>query len=295
MVDRLKVEGEKIILTTDEGVCIERPASELAEMFRRKLLPPLNGRALPDGIKFVEWREPYLLIVHQLPWQVRRMRWIADDSPADYGPRTKYRTVRLSMPYAITFAMFYQSSKGLGLTGSNELYFKNSPLESKEDRVGFPALLNVSRIPSGKRQRAWICTQYLSCKPKMSWTEQLTALLEHTWNGGFNRSSEHHEGASWYGISVREKIHPDLSPIEKWEEATKKDEAFGVSVPWKDAGQTVGELIECMFQEQGKRQMAAPWPVSPRSRQPKAANLVSQFLNFTQRRSARSARLRKAK
>lgn len=294
MADKLQIQNEKVVLTTDEGLRIERPAADIAEMFRRELLPPLNGSALPDGVKFVEWREPFLLIVHQLPWQVRRLRWIDNNSPAEYGPGTTYRNVRLSVPYAITFAVFCHRGGRLYLTDANEMYFRNSPLTSKNDRLGFPALLNISRIPTGKRERAWICTQYLHRGPQMSWTQQLTSLLDHTWNGGFNRSSEHHEGSSWYGYSLN--VHPNLHPVEKWEEATAQDEAFGVSVPWKEVPHTVGELIDGILDEQ----RTAPTSAMSRFVAPQAsAGIVTRFINFAQKctpkRKSRSTKKTKSK
>jgi hypothetical protein len=275
MSDQLIIQNGKVLLTTEEGQRIERPESQLTEMLCREILPPLNGTAFPDGIKFVEWREPFLLVVHQLPPHVRLVRWIAADSPRQYGPGTKYRKVRLSIPYAITFAMYCQRGEGLFLAGNNELYFRNEPLRSKNDRLGYPALLNISRIPAAKRQRAWICTQFLRCTPDLDWTAQLRALLDHTWNGGFNLSSENHEGASWYTDS--KGIHPSLHPVEKWEKATTANEAFALTVPWKPAPLAVGELIENLFEE-NQHGMADWLGRLLRSNKPKG--IVSRFLNF---------------
>src|SRR5207302_4525459 len=96
---QLSIQNGKVMLTTDEGQQVERPEAQLVEMLRREILPPLNGTALPDGVKFLEWREPFMLLVHQLPPHVRQFRWIANDSPSRFGPGTKYRKVRLSIPY----------------------------------------------------------------------------------------------------------------------------------------------------------------------------------------------------
>lgn len=297
MADQLVIENEKAVLTTDEGAKIERPAGDITEMFRKELLPPLNGSAYPDGLKFLEWRDPFLLAVHQRPWQVLSLRWIANDSPAEFGPDVTYRRVRVSVPYSITFAMFFCRGGQLQLTDANELYFRNAPLTSKEDRLGFPGVYNISRIAVPKREKAWICTQYLRREPGMSWTQQLSALLDHTWNGGFNRSSEHHEGASWYQLS--EGIHADLHPVESWEKATAENEAFGVSVDWKEAPMNVGELMDCMLEEQCAGAMAALEHEMPTT---KPAGIVSRFMNFAQRgsgkekgMSARAKRMSKLK
>jgi hypothetical protein len=240
-------------------------------MLRDEFVPPLGATALPDGVKFWEWRPPLLLVVHQLPPHVRQFRWIAPDSPAQFGPGTVYRKVRLSIPYAVTFALYVVQNGRPFLAGNNELYFRNEPLRCRADRLGFPALLNVSRLVTPKRERTWVCTQYLQWRPEMDWTGQLQALLEHTWNGGFNLSSEHHEGASWYGAS--KGVHPDLHPVERWEQASAANDAFALGVPWKPAPLSVAEVMECLFEEHGQN---ARGP----AKRKKPPGLASRFMTY---------------
>lgn len=273
MSDRLLLEQGKATITTEEGRTIERTETQFLDMLRKELLPPTNGVALPDGLKFAEWRPPHLLVVHQYPWHVRQFRWIANDSPKRFGPGTTYRKVRLSIPYTITFALFTEHGGKLCITGSNELYFRNEPLRAKSDKLCFPALLNISRISTAKRQRTWICTQYLRHPKAGDWTAQLSALLDHTWNGGFNLSSEHHEGASWYGES--KGIHPALHPVEKWEEASAADEAFALRVNWKPCPMTVGELIDCILEECRGGQ-----PALAAAAAAKGSNIIGRFINY---------------
>lgn len=275
MADTLTIRGGKLMLATDEGRQIELPEEQLVDMLRSEIEAPINGAALPDGIKFMQWRAPFLMVVHQFSAHVRRLRWIADDSPVPYGPGTKFDIRRISLPYAITFATFFQRGNQLSIMGANELYFRNEPLKFKTDRVCYPALLNVSRIEAPKRLRSWICTQYLRCEPNQDWTAQLGALLDHTFNGGFNRSSEHHEGASWYGES--QGIHPDLHPIARWEQASHDNDAFALSVPWKPCPLNVGELMDAMLDECAKSMAGHTGRLSASK---KPAGLVARFMNF---------------
>ena len=274
MADRLLLEGGKLTLTTEEGRCIERPEADLDTMYREELLAPLDGEALPDGVKFADWRNPFLLVVHQMPPHVRQLQWIAEDSPQDYGPGTKYRRVRLSLPYAVTFALYVKHGPRLHLTGANELYFRNEPLRHKNDRLGYPALLNISCIQAPGRIRCWICTQHMPRSRESAWPQQLQRLIEHTWYGGFNRSSERHEGQSTYGYS--EGIHPALHPVEKWQEAST-DDAFALKVPWREVPLCVGELMDCLFRE------AAAGLVDLRRRGDSGAGIVTRVLGFVQR------------
>lgn len=280
MPDQLVLQNGNATLTTQEGQEYKLSEEKLVEMIRQDVQPPIDGVALPDGVKFFKWQRPFLCVVHQLPAHVRQLRWIAADSPVPYGPGTKYEARRLSLPYAITFATFCQAGNSLSLMGYDELYFRNEPLKSKYDLVGFPALLNVSRIDIPGRSRAWICTQYLrhQVEGRKQWDAQLAALIEHTWNGAFNLSSEHHEGRSWYGES--KKVHPELHPVEKWEKASAKNDAFALSVPWKPLPMNVDQLMSAMLDEAasgtGRRSLR-------RGRNnKKSISLVSRFLTFAQ-------------
>lgn len=140
---------------------------------------------------------------------------------------------------------------------------------AKTDTLGFPAVLNISRIKTPKRSRSWICTQHLHSEPGTAWTPQLSDLLDHTWNGAFNLSSEEHEGSSWYGES--KGVHPALHPVEKWEKASAADDAFALKVPWKPVPMTVAELMDCMFEEH-------------QAQTKRAANIIGRFLNYAQKK-----------
>jgi hypothetical protein len=270
MPDQLILHKGKVQLHTEEGQQIERPESLLLDMLRVEFVPPLTEVALPDGVKFYDWRPPYLVVVHQTPPHVRQLRWIAANSPVPFGEGVIYRKVRLSVPYTITFAMYALQGDRLFLTHANELYFRNEPLRARTDKLGYPALLNLSRIKVGKRDKAWICTQYLRPPGDANWTDQLQMLLEHTWNGGFNLSSENHEGASWFGLS--HGVHPDLGSVERWEKASAADDAFALKVPWKPVPLNVAEIIDALFQEN-----------MPQPARKKSPDLAARFLNFAQK------------
>jgi hypothetical protein len=278
--DRLVLENGKLTIATAEGKVFEGTVHDLEAVMRRKYQPPLNGAARPDGFKFHEWSPPLLCVVHQMSPRVHQVRWITDDSPAPYGPKAKFKPREISLPYAITFAMYRLIESGLSLIGYDELYFRNEPLKTREDTLGYPALLNVSKINQNGRLRAWICTQHLQLNSKRNWTEQLGQLLEHTWDGSFNLSSEHHEGASWYGES--QGIHPDLHPIERWVKATKKDKAFALKVPWKPVPLNVDQIIDAMLQECGARSPAVA------THKAKSSDIVGELLNYLQKEKTKS-------
>ena len=245
--DKLLMENGKLTILSAEGKKFEAAEADFHNFIRDDVVPPIGDAALPDGFKFFKWEPPFLCVVHQLPAHVRQVRWITADSPMPFGPGVKFAKREISLPYAITFAIYCRMETGLALINRDELYFRNEPLKTRTDRLGYPALLNVSKIANHRRVRSWICTQYLRTDPSLNWAQQLGRLIDHTWDGGFNLSSEHNEGASWYGES--EGIHPDLHPIERWVEATRNDNLFACNVDWKPVPLNVGQLENAMLEE----------------------------------------------
>jgi hypothetical protein len=279
MTDRIIIADGKVTLETEEGQHLECPEAAMSDYLRSESEPPLDGKLLPDGVKWIDWRSPLLLMIHQYPPQLRQLRWILDSSAAPYGPEAKYQSRTLSLPYATTFAMFIHRGGRLTLGLSNEVFFSNEPIKSHSDKtLGYPALLNVSPMDGCGRQKAWICTQHLRHAKGADWRQQLDNLLQHMWNGGFNLSSEHHEGASWYGRS--KGVHKSLHPVEAWERASKADKRFGLSVNWKRVGMSVGDIAESLFEEYqgGGEHLLDPTVLLARHRRDSKTKLFPRFL-----------------
>jgi hypothetical protein len=105
---------------------------------------------------------------------------------------------------------------------------------------------------------AWICTQYLdrsfdreadTARRKFLAFEQLRhCLLE----SGFNYSSEHNEGSSWYTES--RSVDPRVSTVENWEKATAEDPLFVLDVPWLPTGLNGGQVTDRIFELHNARQ-----------------------------------------
>jgi hypothetical protein len=241
-IDTVLFEGGTVRAVSPEGQTASIPLPDLMS----RLLPPRTGTGemiLPDGVKAVLSDGRTTVWVHQSPPNVYNLRWITPDSPAPYGPGAKYRDVPIALPYLITLAVFGPGCvQPHHLSHVNECFFRNGPLNSLDDEVCFPALLNCSkyRVPDG-RPLAWICTQYLRVDGYVHETDPNRCMrggfkeLWHCLTGtGFNYSSEHHEGASWYSES--RGIDPRIATIEDWERATQQNPMFVLDVPWLKAG-----------------------------------------------------------
>jgi hypothetical protein len=249
-------------------------------------LPDSAGAVLPDGVKAAFPLANGVVLVHQTPPRVYSFRWIAADSEQEYGPGTRYRRVRLALPYLVVVAVFEQSARrALPSLGSrNECFFLNQPLDVQgvETELCYPALLNCSRFAEDPRHPlSWICTQHLrppaadagADTPERSLHAGLRALLHHLLESGFNRSSEHHELSSWFAESVKARIDPRIASVEDWEQATAADPLFVLDVPWLRTGHTLAKVVE---------RIPGARPSDPRSR-PSARDLTRIILGQTPR------------
>jgi len=210
-----------------------------------RVIPPKGVRAwmLGNAVIWLYEREP----------QPYNFKWIAGDSASRFGRGTKYREVSITLPYLLVFAVFAIVPPGhLTLTSANEAFFRTGPVSSPDDEVYFPALLNCSKFPKDSdRPLSWICTQYLdrsfdrehdlNARMRGGLKSLLRCLLE----SGFNYSSEHHEGASWFSESRH--VDERISTIETWEAASKSKPLFVLDVPWLKSGFTVNQVVQRIF------------------------------------------------
>ena len=212
---------------------------------------------LPDGVKAVLGFGSVTVYVVQVPPRLHRLSWITDDSPADHpgdSPEgVRYEEVTLALPYVVVLAAFQRARNGEWyLSDANECFFRNDCLKSLDDRLCYPALLNVSKFsPSDGKPLAWLCTQYLDRRKLRRERNEnrrargsIEALLQTLFGTGFNRSSERHEMASWFGES--RKVDPRISTVQCWQEASRDDPLFVLDVPWLDTGKTVRQVAARM-------------------------------------------------
>lgn len=261
------------VIFNDGQVTAVSPEGQKATMPVAALMAALQppaittaGIILPDGVKSGLSQGRYTVLVHQSSPQVCNFRWIAKGSPKRYGPGTKYRQVRIALPYLVVLAVFGPDERGrLQLGTRSECFFRNAPLKSLDDELYYPALLNCSKFATEEgHPLSWICVQFLDFKKfagieglndrvRVGMEELMHCLLE----TGFNYSSEDHEESSWYSLSVG--VDRRISTVERWEKATKKDRLFVLDVPWISTGRTVRQVIERIFKNHhaGRRQVTS--------------------------------------
>lgn len=238
--------------------CAVSPEGKKASMPIASLLGSAQGShppvIFPHGVRAAFARGPYIIWVHETPPEVHNFKWISENSALKYGPHAEYETVTIALPFVLILAVFIPGPGGLLMVSqSNECYFLTKPLESCDDPLLFPALLNVSRYkqPEG-RPLAWICTQninHASYAPEKDFNARIRgafdALHHEMFDKAHNLSSEVHEGTSYYTLS--QGVDKRVATIEAWQKATAEDDAFVLGVPWLKSGFTLGQIVERTF------------------------------------------------
>jgi hypothetical protein len=256
------LEADLARATLPAGATASMPISALLERLRPRT-PDTADVVLPDGVKALVPTANGCILVHQTTPRVFNFRWIANDSPAPFGKKTKYRQVRIGLPYLIVLAGFKNGgSEIMRLSNRNECFFSNHPLDKLgfDSELFYPALLNCSKFPSDKdNPLSWICTQHLDRSPldeektlQSSLRAGMAMLLRHLLESGFNHSSEEHELSSWFSETVKADVDPRVASVEAWEDATRNDPCFALDVPWLETGCTLGQVTHRIAERSGR-------------------------------------------
>jgi hypothetical protein len=185
-----------------------------------------------------------VLVMEEKP-QVRTVRWLADESPVPFGTGAVYRTARLAFPFIVTVVAF----RAGGLTGYQQCFYRTEPLAAWSDPLFYPNLYNVA---NGYGQPCWLClVKVRSDLARLSWNDKVREIRRHLWGAGFNKSSEMHEGMSYWG--AMRTLDPRVKSLDAWEEASQKDPLFPLKVKWKPSGRTLGDVIDAMLERVGPR------------------------------------------
>lgn len=235
----ITIQEREARITGGDGGEVRADLGRFVDALRRASITGLDEQPLPGHLAWKVDAGHVTVCVLEIEPALRRMEVITADSPAPFGAEARYAPRRLATPYIILKVPFVRGS----VVPRCELFYRNEPLRSINDPLYWSNLFNVS--PHAYSCKAWLCTQYLS-------TERTTpgingamhGIINHTFGGGWNRSSEAHEGASCFSKAATEKIDPRVTNVDQWEQESIKDPRFVLGVKWRPVGLTVKQLIE---------------------------------------------------
>jgi hypothetical protein len=242
MAEKITLEGQMACLTGETAGNHTIPLCRFAEGVAESTVRGLTSEPLPDNVKwFVECGKLRICIVELTP-QVRWIKWLADKSPQPFGPEATYTEYRLATPYVVLKVPFW----GRHIVPRVEAFYRNERLQSADDKGGelfWPNLYNVS--VNAYDCTAWYCSQYLSVSRTPGPIQTgLDEIAHHLFGGGFNASSEAHEGQSTFSLCKQKKVDARVTDVHRWAEASEQDPRFVLGVKWKTTGLTVRELID---------------------------------------------------
>jgi len=266
---KVVLSGNRAVCTQDGKEAFSAPLPEFIARLAERSDTAALTEPIPEGMRFIHRRGDAVVAVFEDKPQVRTVRWLADDSPAPFGPEAVYRTVRLAFPFVIFIVVFNEGR----LTGVQQCFYRVEPIVTLDDPLLFPNLYNCARTPAarGPLMESWLCLANLRSDLRpLTWERRAREIHSHVWGGSFNRSSEVHEGNSLWQTM---KADPRVGTVERWVEESRKDPYFVLSVPWKAYGKSVGQTAEEMLSM-----------VAPRQKVTDAAGLVNIMLERPARR-----------
>jgi hypothetical protein len=238
---RVEIAGDQVVCRQDGVKAFVVPLHQVVAALCARGDAPSLPEAIPDGVKFARYCGDVTVLVLEERPAVRSVKWLTGDSPAPFGRRAVYRTVRLAFPFVVMVVAFRSG----GLTGYQQCFYRTAPLvhSAQFEHLMLPNLPNVS--PDAYGMRSWLCLAQLKTDLKaLSWCDKVGEIRRHFWGAGFNRSSELFEGASHW--TATRGIDRRIETLDSWERASRDDPFFPLRVVWRSAGITVGEVVDAM-------------------------------------------------
>lgn len=241
MAFRFQIEGQSVTCLQEGKQILSVELTEfLRRLSERSDVCPIP-EAIPDGVCFVRRRQEVVALVIEEKPQLRTVRWLADDSPVPFGRGARYRTARLAFPFVIVVVLLRNGA----LTGYQQCFYRTAPLRLPADDLLLPNLYNVA---IGYGMQCWLCLANLQKSRNLSalpWFEKVAEIRKHLWGAGFNKSSELHEGMSYW--QAMRSVDPRVQSVDRWEAESRADPFFPLKVRWKPAEKSVSQVIEEMF------------------------------------------------
>lgn len=238
MEPEIRIRGGQAVVRSGRKTIAQASVARLIQGITTRSSPLPSCGYVPEGVRVWTERGDSVGLVLEIPPDARSVRWLADGSRAAFGPKARYRTAYLSFPYCVLLLVLRQGA----LTGVQQLYYRTKPLAENDDRLLLTNLPNVSR---GYDLQSWVCLMNVRDLSRLSWPKKLAAVRQHVFGAAFNRSSEVHEGNSYWTSS--KAVEARVRTLQAWEQATRADPYFTLGVRWRPAGTTALAELDSML------------------------------------------------
>lgn len=232
---RLEIVGDQVVSKVDSKRTAVASVADFLTIVSERADAFALPDAIPEGVRFVRRRGPGVVVVIEEPPQLRTVRWLADDSPQPFGPSAVYRTVSLAFPFVVLVCALRDG----GLTGYQQCFYRSAALRVRDDGLGVPPLPNVAAYAG---MPCWLCLakHKIDLKP-LAWDDKVRELRKTFWGAAFNRSCVSSYWQTLPGVDAR------LASVAAWEQESKRDPFFPLTVRWRPVGQTVGQVTDAML------------------------------------------------
>lgn len=248
---RIEIAGDRVLCKQNGRQVLSAPLQDFLRHLAQQSDEPAVPEPIPEGVRYVRRRGAATALVMEEKPQLRVVSWLAEHSPRAYGPKAAYRKARLAFPYVVIIVVLQDGA----LTGYQQCFYRTAPLSRLTDPLFYPNLPNVAE---GYKQDCWLCLANLrQDMSRLSLEAKVQQIRTHFWAASFNRSSEEHEGMSYWQAMRTMNLDPRLQNLIAWEQASKEEPLFPLSVAWKPVGKTVAGVVEEMLSA------VAPAPCAP--------------------------------
>lgn len=235
----IRIVDELVRVLQGDEVVLELPVEQFAAALHQSGERGASVDLIPRGVRVWRERDRVLGVVVEVAPHTRTVRWLAEDSKVPFGRGARYASVRIALPFVVLLLVLDREGTP---TNYHQLYYRTAPLDAGRE-LYLPNLYNVA---NHYNQKCWVCLASLPGRAlSLPLPARIDAIVDHVFTAAFNRSSEEHEGNSYW--SSAKAVDPRLETMESWAAATRQNPLFPLEVCWTPAETTVDAELERMM------------------------------------------------
>lgn len=165
---------------------------------------------------------------------------VVEDRPQMRTILTSEGTFHLAFPYVV---YVFTIQNGHMPAYKSRIFFRNAPLESIDDQLFLCNLTHTNVDPAGGYGVGAVCMKAV-ISDEDPLTAKIAANLNYYWTTRFDWAGSN---GFFKGFEKTKGQDIRISSLEEWQEASKKDPLFILSVSWLDAGTKLRDVISSVI------------------------------------------------